>query len=133
MRLQHDGNKELSIGRIRDFVIWWNSTYPIDYWWRNKYQIPFGSEAHRSQGILDMRIEYEEERLVAERALKSEEKSKYSPGRGDWLSRQEDTVELTTAQASDVFEELDIAKLQQMDLDREASGDKDSSINIKKR
>ena len=80
-----------------------------------------------------MRIEYEEELLVAERALKSEEKSKYSPGRGDWLSKHEDTVELTTAQASDVFEELDIAKLQQMDLDREESGVKDSSINIKKR
>lgn len=116
-----ESNNEISIEEIRAFVLWWNTTYPIDFWWRNKHSVAFGSSAHRDQNILDMRIEFEEDLLVQERLMMSE-KPKYRPGEGNWLNQRKDTRELSIAQASDIFDELDIAKLQEMDLQKIKDG-----------
>ena len=48
---------------IRSFILNWNNKYPIDLWWRNKHNIPFGSKIHKDISFLDMIIEYEEDRL----------------------------------------------------------------------
>lgn len=42
--------------------------FPIDYWWRKKYNVPFGSKQHREMSFIDMCIEYEEE-LVIKKSL----------------------------------------------------------------
>lgn len=52
------------ISNIREFIYWWNSNFYIDYWWRKKYKVPFNSILHRQACLLDMFIEYEEERLI---------------------------------------------------------------------
>lgn len=113
----------ISIEKIRIFVHWWNSTYPIDYWWRTKHSVPFGSKAHNDQNILDMRIEFEEDRLVEEQSNKALSKKKYRPGTGNWLDKKAETRELSTDQAEDVFEDLDIAKLQEMDVQKLEAGE----------
>ena len=78
------------MSEIRDLIFKWDSLYPIDKWWRDKYKIPFGSKKHRNQCLLDMRIEYEEEimfiQLDREDQKKNKEKEKYYPGRGVWLN-----------------------------------------------
>lgn len=48
---------------VRDFVLEWNETFPIDHWWREKYGIPFNSPQHREVSFIDMRFEWEEDRL----------------------------------------------------------------------
>jgi len=125
-------NHELSIDKIQKFVLWWNSTYPIDYWWRQKYSIPFGSEKHQAQSILDMRIEFEEDLLVAEQRLEKLKKEKYLPGRGDWLNKKEETTTLTQERAESIFDELDISKLQKQDIEKKERGETGNDITIKK-
>lgn len=45
--------------RVSAFVIEWTK-FPIDLWWRKKYNIPFGSKAHREMNFIDMAIDYQE-------------------------------------------------------------------------
>lgn len=54
------------ISNIKSFVLYWNSRFFIDYWWRKKYKVPFNSSLHREICLIDMFIEYEEERLIKE-------------------------------------------------------------------
>jgi hypothetical protein len=49
---------------IHNFIINWNEKFPIDYWWRKKYNIPFGSIKHRNATFIDMFIDYEEDKLM---------------------------------------------------------------------
>ena len=44
---------------IEHYIFNWHS-FPIDYWWRKKYNVPFGSRQHREQNFIDMLIEYQE-------------------------------------------------------------------------
>lgn len=125
-------NHDISIDKIQKFVLWWNSTYPIDYWWRQKYNIPFGSEAHKAQNILDMRIEFEEDLLVAEQRLSSVKKDKYSPGRGNWLNAKQEIETISQKRAEDIFDELDITALQKADIEKKSRGETGNDIIIKK-
>lgn len=49
---------------IRHQITNWNNKFPIDYWWRKKYNIPFGSSAHREANLIDMFYDYEEEKIM---------------------------------------------------------------------
>ena len=49
---------------IHKFIIDWNNKFPIDYWWRRKYSIPFGSKKHKETTLIDMFIDYEENKLM---------------------------------------------------------------------
>ena len=48
---------------INNFVFNWN-LFPLDYWWRKKYNIPFGSKKHREMSFIDMAIEWKEEKII---------------------------------------------------------------------
>lgn len=50
---------------IESFVINWNIRYPIDYWWRKKHGIIFGSRKHREASFFDMIFEFKEEKVMA--------------------------------------------------------------------
>lgn len=43
-----------------NFLIQWNRLL-LDYWWRKKYKVPFGSSLHREINLLDVLYEYNEE------------------------------------------------------------------------
>ena len=45
---------------VNHFLINWSS-FPIDYWWRKRYNIPFGSKEHREMNFIDMYIEWKED------------------------------------------------------------------------
>jgi predicted HAD superfamily phosphohydrolase len=47
-----------------DFITHWHTQFLIDFWWRKKYGIPFGSARHREMSLIDMAIEYEEDREI---------------------------------------------------------------------
>ena len=45
------------------FIYRWDR-FVIDYWWRRRYNVPFGSKRHREMNFIDMLIEYRENQLV---------------------------------------------------------------------
>jgi len=66
---------------VIDIVYQWNIRHPLDRWWREKHKIAFNSEAHRRVSFLDIRFEFEEDRIMK----KVLEEKKYLPNIGDWL------------------------------------------------
>lgn len=90
---------------IRDSVVDWNIRFPIDKWWRKKYNISFNSSAHRESNFLDQLFEYEEEKLFNELSSKNEE---YVPGIGEWLKcKQPETIEESIAQLREEFKDIE--------------------------
>lgn len=62
--------KETSLSnQLRNFIFSWHR-FPIDYWWREKYKVPFGSTQHREMNFIDMLIEYEETVIIIENNTK---------------------------------------------------------------
>lgn len=51
---------------FKDFIIYWNQIFPIDYWYRKKYGIRFNSEEHRRTNILDVYLEFIENNFFEE-------------------------------------------------------------------
>lgn len=48
---------------VNNFLFEWHK-FTIDYWWRKKYHVSFGSIQHREMNFIDMLIEYQEEILI---------------------------------------------------------------------
>lgn len=89
---------------IRDYIINWNIRFPVDRWWRKKYNIALNSVSHRESSFLDQLIEYEEDKFFNE----FENQEEYKPGIGDWLkSTQPKTVEESIEQLKDEFKDLE--------------------------
>lgn len=102
------------INNLRDdiskFIINWNSKFPIDYWWRNKYKIPFGSKEHRETDFIKMFIDYEEEKMINELKDKyDEDKEREEEGEfaeiGKPSSKTMSKKEIDTA-----FDDIDLNK-----------------------
>lgn len=60
---------------VKNFLIAWNNSFPLDLWFRQKYNIPFNSSKHREVNFIDVLLEYEEEKLIKEYG-KAEEQNK---------------------------------------------------------
>ena len=48
---------------VNHFLLNWHQ-FIIDYWWRRKYNVPFGSPQHRRMNLLDMYIEFQEDAMI---------------------------------------------------------------------
>lgn len=75
---------------IKDFVIHWSLTFPIDRWWRERHKIAFNSAAHREVSFLDMRFEFEEF-LMNNKII---EESEYRANRSDFLKDNDISLDL---------------------------------------
>lgn len=80
-QLMFSSNNNITDEDVIDIVYQWNIRHPLDRWWREKHKIAFNSEAHRRVSFLDIRFEFEEDRIMK----KVMEGSKYTPNVGDWL------------------------------------------------
>lgn len=63
----------------KEFIVAWDRTYQYDFWWRQKYKIPFNSEAHREASQIFIAMEYWEERMAegdAKKILQERERLK---------------------------------------------------------
>lgn len=85
---------------IKRFVFAWNQFF-IDYWWRKKYNVPFGSKQHREMSFIDMAIEYKEV-LEMTKALKQAEIDEVSVG--------ESGVRLTQQEIDEDYDNLDLSQ-----------------------
>ncbi len=50
----------------KEYVFWWNNTYPLDRIWREKYKIPFGSKKHLRVDQVDILLDLLEDRVFRE-------------------------------------------------------------------
>lgn len=77
---------------LRDFIVYWNNKYQFDYWYRTRYKIGFNSSEHRSLRVMDVRMEYLEEKLIEQQNIKSynsnRRKDVYDK-KGLWLKERE--------------------------------------------
>jgi len=108
-----DGN--FSIQDIQEFILKWNNDYPIDRYWRKKYSIPFNSEQHRKMSLLDMRIDFEEDRLFDKSNEEKEERSVYIAGTNNYLRKKNRFVKVSDKEAEDLFNQIDISQFNQSD------------------
>lgn len=66
-------------------IILWNNKFPLDYWWRQKYGISFGSKAHREMSFLDIYRDFLEDQMFKKQSEKAEDKA----GVGKKMSQSE--------------------------------------------
>jgi len=103
------------IGNLRSLVINWNNDYPVDYWWRKRYNVAFGSEQHKQMSFIEMTfeyIEYVEYRIIEiEQILESKRKTdiknnelftQTSPGK--------EIVHMTKKEAAEEYDNLDLSQ-----------------------
>lgn len=99
-------NLENSVDR---FIFHWHD-FPFDYWWRKKYNVPFGSAAHREMSFIDMYIEYRED-LVINRSLDSVVEDGWTDEDNKALgltAKDDRVVNMTQQEIEDEYENLDI-------------------------
>lgn len=96
---------------IDKFIFKWHD-FPFDYWWRKKYKIPFGSQAHREMNFIDMYIEYREEFLL-NKAIEEYDKS-VSDREDEELGLKDGSekrvIKMTKQEIDDDFENLDLSQ-----------------------
>lgn len=101
MSVQKQVNDKSAITR---FVNYWNGQFPIDYWWRQKYKVPFGSIEHRNFSFLDQLFEFEEDQMIRNLINKKETKKEdiYLPNRNQFLKKRK----LSEEELDILFEKL---------------------------
>lgn len=90
---------------IAEFIYDWNLNYPIDRWYREKYNIPFGSKKHRSSSVVSMRIDFEEDLLYKRELEKALKRKEYKVG--NWLNPYVEK-ELSEEEKIKQFDDLDL-------------------------
>jgi hypothetical protein len=60
---------------LRDQLIEWNHKFPLDRWWRVKYNIPLYSPQHLDSNQLDITLDYLEDQIFKELKLEKAKKT----------------------------------------------------------
>jgi len=99
-------NYNPSVDDVKGFITKWNINFPIDRWWRRKHDVAFNSPTHREVSFLDMRIEWEEDKLFD--SVYEEQKNPYDINKGEYMIKKEDnrTEEEKQKEFKDQFREL---------------------------
>lgn len=91
---------------ITHFIFNWHE-FPLDYWWRKRYNVPFGSRKHREMNFIDIYVEYQEGLL-----LNQDYDSEQSDIEDEELGLKSDNsnvVSLTAKEIDDDYENLDLS------------------------
>lgn len=103
---------------IKKFILQWNAKYPMDKYIRKKYGIQFGSPEHRALNLIDMTIEYAEDKLLAleeEKSMRLNERD-YEKVLGipqpktDENQPKQKFVKMTKKQVDEEFENIDLSQ-----------------------
>ncbi len=82
-----------SIQEHKEFILEWNTLFPLDHWYRKKYNISFNSPQHRAISYIDMYYEWLEEKMFdkyLEQSGKENERIAEYQKTGKWLRSPED-------------------------------------------
>lgn len=89
---------------LQEFVEKWNRAVPIDKWYRQKYNIPFGSAAHKNVNLADMFFEFYEFVSIKFKVKEKVEEDPYIRGEGNFMK----SVTYSKKDIDTLFDELDI-------------------------
>lgn len=99
-------DKKSAKDEVRNFIFDWHE-FPLDYWWRKKYNIPFGSQQHRSMSFIDMYVEYQEELLLRESERISDEQENEEIGFNN--DKESNVVNLSKKEIDEEYDNLDLS------------------------
>lgn len=95
---------------LSQFITRWNDTWGYDFWWRKKYNIPFGSKKHLSANQIDIAFDYIEDKL-AEKSFneysKQEKNKTHLAKTGEWIK----PTKVNEKEQKELFDKVDISKL----------------------
>lgn len=89
--------------QANEFLLDWHR-FPLDYWWRKKYNVAFGSPKHRAINFIDVYLEYCEMLLV----ISQNENSADSEEDDYPESNNRKAVDMTQKEIDKDFEEIDL-------------------------
>ena len=85
----------------------WNVKFPLDNWYRKKYNIRFDSQEHRQTSIRSIAFEYQESLFFA----KYEKVDEYKPNEGKFIKkRKQEEKPLTLDDVKKEFEKIDLSQ-----------------------
>jgi hypothetical protein len=93
---------------IEHFIFNWHE-FEIDYWWRKRYNVSFGSKNHKEMNFIDMVIEYQEEQLLIEAQEEAKKRQEEKENRELGLVTDKE-VKLTKEQIDYDYETLDLSQ-----------------------
>ena len=98
---------------IKEMMIKWNNRFPLDHWYRKKYNIAFNSPEHREVNQIDIYWEWLEEsefnKITLRQNLLIENKEDLN--KGIYLRPQKNAEQLAESER-ELFDALDIEKIQ---------------------
>lgn len=97
---------------VEDFVFDWNS-FPVDYWWRKKYNVPFGSKKHREMSFIDMAIEWKEEHIMRSVFENKRNEEEEYEDKMFMLGTGKEVVKPTAKEIDEDYENLDLSQFNQ--------------------
>lgn len=96
--------KPPTIVDLEKFIYYWNTQSPIDRYYRQKYNLRFNSPEHRALCLIDMAIEYYEDKLFEYK------ENDYKPGKGEFLKERKQELP-TDDQLIEMFSNQDLSFL----------------------
>ena len=103
-----ENSKKLTLReQANNFVFNWHK-FPLDYWWRKKYGVAFGSTAHRSMNFIDMFIEYQETLIITKQMSKLDDLQHGMDMDDDEVRESRKTVDMSQKEIDADYEEFDL-------------------------
>lgn len=92
------------------FIFRWHE-FPLDYWWRKRYNIPFGSRQHREMNFIDIYVEYQEGLLLKQTQDEYEQEQSDLEDEAIGLpSTNKEIVKPTAQEIDDDYENLELSE-----------------------
>jgi hypothetical protein len=92
---------------VKHFIFNWHE-FPLDYWWRKRYNIPFGSRQHREMNFIDVYVEYQEGLLLREYNDNYEAEQSEMEDEMLGLKSDKEIVKLTADEIDEDYDNLDL-------------------------
>lgn len=94
---------------MRGFIIRWNERFPIDYFWRKKYNIPFGSQEHKAANFILMAIDLKEDKMFKE-YMKAKEEGSDKEYEGLSPKKNSNIIKMSQKEIEQEFDDIDLSQ-----------------------
>lgn len=94
---------------VKHFIFNWHE-FPLDYWWRKLYNIPFGSRRHREMNFIDIYVEYQEGLLLKQADEDFEMKQSEIEDEVLGLNSNKEIIRPSAEEIDDDYDNLDLTQ-----------------------
>lgn len=107
--MSKDNKRESFANSLDEFIYFWHQ-FPIDYWWRKKYNVPFNSPTHRAMSLIDIYIEYQEERLIKRYHDEAEQRQEEEENQALKIDSGKEVIKMTNKEIEEDYDNLDLSQ-----------------------